>query len=504
MKFALRNGPWKTVFEGTFQGHYLEISINPGQVMLTAIFEKEADEISGVVLQAFSLFSAVGEAENFVESLEREAIILSRHDGKRTVQFLALASKPAYAKGSEEKVAETADQLLEQVAKLGGKVKGIAKSFDLQLTPLEKCSSAVKQAFFSQPAIIPMLVREERRIEQEKEEAGIEGGVEGAGVLLGTTRAGRQVKEPLQLFQRTVVSDGSLQQRVHFIQIIVESYLLANVPVVIFDRGNNFSGLRHPTKKVAELQSHGMQIEPIGFPTKDFTPGENIKINLNVLSPVGLLQLFGCQDKEAEKVLVKAFEAGKVDSPAQLLNRIEGLGSEQVENLFLKRRVERIVSLVDTLYPEMFDGSTNLGEIVKTWFKKIGRVSIVNINSLDPRELTLLLDSLSNEFVNLFKQQGETGKPLLLVAIPQIEPIFSVRDNLVLKDFTKMLAEMQKFGIGFIIGGERKTDLNKQVLQMAETKASIIKETDVAIDMPDSKNYRLLMRPTLSRRKEEE
>ena len=158
MKFDLRNGPWKTLFEGNFQGHEVEILTNPGQVMLVCIYEKEGKETTGVVLQAFSIFSVVGEAETFVESLQREAIILSRHDGKQTIQFLALGSRPAYAKGKDKEVVKAVDNLLKEIANLGGRLKGLAKNFDLHLTPLEKCSNAVKQAFFSQPTIVPMLV----------------------------------------------------------------------------------------------------------------------------------------------------------------------------------------------------------------------------------------------------------------------------------------------------------------------------------------------------------
>jgi len=213
MKFELRNGPWKTVFGGKFQEHEMEILMNPEQVMLIAIYEKEGQETVGVILQSFAVFSAVGEAETFIESLQKEAIILSRHDGKHTVQFLAIASQHVYVKAEEQKVLKTVDELLEEVSGEGNKIESVAKSFELQLTPLGKCSSAIKQSFFSQPFVIPMLAKEAKRIEIEKKEAQIDSGAEGAAVILGTSKAGKQIKEPLQMFQRTIVSDGTIQQR---------------------------------------------------------------------------------------------------------------------------------------------------------------------------------------------------------------------------------------------------------------------------------------------------
>ena len=504
MEFGLRNGPWKTIFDGIFQGHEIEISINPEQVMLISILEKQGEETTGVVLQVFSVFSAVGEAETFVESLQREAIVLSRHDGKRTVQFLALASNTTYSKAKEEEVVKTVDGLLEQVKMSEEKVKSIADSFDLHLTPLHQCSSAVKQSFFSQPLMIPMLAREKKTIEIEKEEASVEAGAEGAAVILGSTKDGNLIKEPLQLFERCIVTDGEARQRMEVMQVIIESYLLANTPVIIFDKDRSFAGLALPTRKISELQTHGVQIDPIGFPIKEFTPQKNLGVNLNAINPAGLLQLFGCNDEEAEKLLEKALSKGKVESIKQLVNAIGSLTASEAENQFLKRRLQRIIALVGIIYPETFAGENNIQEMVKTWFGKIGRASIVHTDDIDPRVMLFLLDSISNELVGHYKHQGETGKPKLLLVLPEISGVMEIKDNLVIRDFMKTLKEMQKYGIGFLIGTERRSDLQKEMVQMSETKAAVIKENDVAIDLPNSKNYRVFTRPTLSRLKEEQ
>ncbi len=500
MKFELRNGPWKTVFEGNFQGHGMEILINPEQVILVAIYEKEGQEITGIVLQSFAVFSAVGEAETFIESMQKEAIILSRHDGKHTVQFLAIASNQVYVKSEEQKVLKSVDKLLEEVSGSGNKIESVAKSFELQLTPLKKCSSAIKQSFFSQPFIIPMLAKEAKRIEIEQEEAELELGVSGAAVILGMTKAGKQVKEPLQMFQRTLVSDGTLQQREEFIRIVSESFLLANTPVLIFDEGNSFEGLAHPSKNASELQSHGIKIDPMGFPTKEFIITKSIKINVNATSPEGFMQLFGWKDEEAEKIILNALKKSQVKGLEQLSDNVESL---EIENPFLKKRIERVLNLIAIIYPQLFNGKNNIEEIVRRPFKKIGRASIVKMGEIDPRALTLLLESLSTEIINFFSKKGEAKNARLLVVIPRIERIFTIKENLELKEFIRMLTEMKRFGISFIMGTERRSDLSKELMQICETKTSIIKENDAAIDFPDSKNYRILVRPSLSREKME-
>ena len=497
MKFELRNGPWKTIFEGKFQEHEMEILMNPEQVMLVAIYEKEGEETVGVILQSFVIFSAVGEAETFIESMQKEAIILSRHDGKNTVQFLAIASKHVYVKAEAEKVLKSVDGLLEEVSGEGNKIESVAKSFDLHLTPLGKCSSAIKQSFFSQPFVIPMLAKEAKRIEIEQEEALVNSGAEGAAVILGTSKTGKQIKEPLQMFQRTIVSDGTMQQREDFIRIVIESFLLTNTPVLIFDENNNFSSLAHPAKNFSELQTHGIQIDPMGFPTKEFKIAKSIKININNINSEGLMQLFGWSDEEAKKIIIEGQKKGNVKGLEQLSDNIESL---ETENPFLKKRIERVLNLINVLYPQMFDGDNNIEEIVQRKFKNIGRASIVSMGTIDPRALTLLLESLSTELINFFRKKGEAKTTRLLVVIPKIERIFMIKENFALKEFIRMLTEMKRFGINFIIGTDKRNDLSKELLQLCETKTSIIKENDAAIDFPNSKNYRILVRPSLSQK----
>ena len=501
MDFGLRNGPWKTLFEGSFQGHAIEILSNPDERMLVFIYEKEGKETKGVVMQAFSIYSAVGEIESFVESLQREAMALSRHDGKKTIQFLALASKQAYSKGNDEEAAKNVDALLSELDKADKRAEDIAKSFELKLDPLGKSSRAVKKAFFSQPAIIPMLSREGETKGLEEDKASIEAKGTGAGVILGMTKDGKKVIEPLQLFKRVVVSEGEKAHRNQFIQVIVESFLLANIPAVVFDEGNHFVGLSHPTKRVSELENQGINFDPIGFPTKDFYPGKSAKVNLNKVEPAGFLNLFGCNDKEAEKIMKEGLEKGKVDSIGQLISNIE---SQEIENSYLKKRLERVVKLADIIYPELFAGKTNVGEMLKSWFEKIGRTSIVHVDDLDPRALTFLLDSLAKELLEEVKGRGETGRPELLVAFPNVGKVFSIKDNPIQADFVRTVAEMKRFGISFVAGIKKASDLDKQLMQISETKIGIIRHNDIAVNLPNSKNYRLLVRPTLSRTKKEE
>ena len=159
-----------------------------------------------------------------------------------------------------------------------------------------------------------------------------------------------------------------------------------------------------------------------------------------------------------------------------------------------------MLKLVAVLYPQMFDGNNNIEEIVQRQFKKIGRASIVSMGKIDTRALTFLLESLSTEIIDFFSKKGEAKTTRLLVAIPRIEKIFMIKENLALKEFIKMLTEMKRFGINFIIGTDRRNDLSKELLQLCETKTSIIKENDAAIDFPNSKNYRILVRPSLSQK----
>jgi hypothetical protein len=491
MELRLRSGPWTTVFHGTFLGHEMELLRNPEGVLLVAIFEKEAGITSGVLLQAFNVFNAIGEVQGFVENLSNEAIVLSRHDGKNSVHFLLAGSKPEYSRMQEEKLAATVDELMHQARQRSKMLSDISKAYELQLAPLQACDESIRQLFFSQPFIIPAFFKEEKKTAEERA-ASVPSG---ASMLVGITKEGKQIKEPLHFFKTTVVEGSTEKERMHFIHLLIESALIGNVTAIVFDRRYYFSGLQKPNRNSALLQRFKVDIEPIGFPVKNFKAAQDLKANLASIDMAALLQSFGCSAVTCQ--LVQNAASGKqIESQAQLIEAVNATSGEQTY-LFEINRANRIIKLIDSIYPGLFNGSNDLQEIAKGW-THIGRASIVQTTELDKRAEAILVNGLLNELLAFFKQKGETKAMRCIVVLPEAEKIFPRNQSALSKNSLNALKQLPQFGVGFAVTAEKTLDLDNELLNLADAMVTIVKENDAAIQLKGQKGYRATLRPGLS------
>ncbi|MCX6799120.1 MAG: hypothetical protein NTW59_03430 [Candidatus Diapherotrites archaeon] len=498
MRFGLRQGPWTAIFSGVFQGHETELLSNQDGFLLLLVYEKQAGQVSGVVLQAFAAFSAMGEVSAFVETMQREAIAFSRHDGRQTISFIAIPSKPAYSGPVEEEVAGAVDDLIVQLRQGIRVITDVARAYDLELLPLQQCSGEVKAAFFAQPLIVPLLSREKMGAETAAPVAAQAQPMGTGSVILGITREGKAVTEPFSLFRETVVSGGTTGERARLLHIIAEGSLLSNLPTIIFDHENRFFGLNQPNQNPSELHGYGVQAESIGFPLAVFTPHKEVKASLGAVDKRGMLQLLGCEQGGITELFAREIAESKPQSPDALAAALDARVSGDEAHQFALMRAGRVAKAIGLLYPDFFDGDNNMSEIAKKWFKAIGRASIINIVGLYGREKQLLLDSLVNELLEFFRPQGETTQLRAMIVLPWTEKIFPPKMNITQQHLLGALGEMRKFGVGFAAGCEKEVLLNEGVLALAGAKANIVGGNDASVQLRDKRAYRVLLRPGLS------
>ncbi|MBN2067766.1 MAG: hypothetical protein JW744_04825 [Candidatus Diapherotrites archaeon] len=495
MRFNLRQGPWTTIFKGSFLGHDLEMMQNEEGILLTAIYEKQGSETTGALLQAFNLFHAIGEVQNFVEGLSNDALIFSRHDGNTTVHFLIAGSKPEYSKMSEELVAESVDRLIQQVMKREKVLLDVSKAYELQLNPLKQCSGDIKQVFFSQPFIVPLLQKVEGK--EEEQPALVQAAGQGEAIILGMTKDEKQLKEPLLFFKNTLVEGPSMQHRMHFLHILIESALISNIVTVVFDSKHYFEGLRRPNRDLGALQRYKVAIEPIGFPVKYFKAVDKVKVDLGSVDIAGMLQAFGCGGATSQ--LMGQGTTGKsFQSIEKLIEAVDETGSEDRTYMFERNRMKRIIKLMDIIYPDLFNSKNDLEEITKGWFKAIGRASVIEVDDLDERALAVLVNSFLNELADFYSKKHQGKKLNAVVVIPNAEKIFPGKQTRLSGNSVKALKRLQEYGVGFAMTADRALDLDPALTELAEASITIVKENDAAVQLKGKKSYRAMLRPGLS------
>ena len=495
MEFKLSEGPWKEIFTGKFNEYEVEIFTSPDGLILVAIYEQDKGKKIGVVLELYKIFYAIGDVDDFVETLPREVIALTKHDEKVTQKFFLLGSTPTYVKHEENEVIKEVDRLMRKLQTSAKMIKDISKAYDITFKELSECEEGIKDAFFSQPLLIPIVATSSHSVTSSKPEL-----TEFSGeTILGLTKEGTIVKEPISLFKKTIITDGKDEDRLHLMRILAESYLIWNTATVIFDWGDSFSGLSSPTKKRDALKKYKVEIEPIGFPMKEFSVPNNVKVDLHTLDSHGLMELFAAGDGIASDTIIKIIDERNFKSIKEIVDRIKEVECGGDFSDFQKLRSVRLLRLIDLRYPELFDGKNDIAEISKNWFRGIGRAGIVKLSEIDERASLIIVQSLVRGILEYYKKEGPTKGIKSVIVIPEADKLInSQNENSLSKNIANDLDELGKYGVAYVLGANKNSDLSKKIIGSAEAKLSIIRDNDVGVQLKDRKQYRVLIRPSLS------
>jgi len=368
----------------------------------------------------------------------------------------------------------------------------------LEFKELKEAEESVRNAFFAQPLLVPFLSTASHPVPFAAAETA-EAAKEVAGeIILGVTKDNRVVKEPLSLFSSTIVAGGDEKERLHVIHLLIEGALLSNAATIVIDWKNSFEGLSSPMKNLQELKKFKVEIEPIGFPIKEFAVPQDVKVDLNNVNGQGLVDAFGVGENIVSNTIVELVSEGKLTSIQDLLKKVQTIKTGGDWNEFQKRKAMRVLKIMDLRYPNLFDGENKIEEIAKIWVKGIGRAGIVLLEGLDNRATLLVLQSLIAGMKEHFKKKGSSKKLRAIIVIPSAQNLMPTEGGILQKQIIEDIIEMRDYGIGFVLGAPREVDLAQPVRAKTEARASIIKGNDVGISLRGRKSYRVFVRPGLS------
>ncbi|MFH1224893.1 MAG: hypothetical protein V1676_03740 [Candidatus Diapherotrites archaeon] len=504
--FKIGYGPWKKLFEGDYQGHTMGIYTNPESVVLAVIYEIEGNKATGAVVELFKTFFAIGETEAFVETLPREVIMLSKHSEKESFKFMLIASKPEYVRWSESVFIEEVDRLLKRLNTSATMIKDVSKAYDLQLKELGECSETVKGAFFAQPLLIPSVASSVASAPafgagtEEESAPNVGTGTSKGEIIMGLTKERKEVLEPLGLFTKTAVFGGTPKDRKHVLHILAESAMLSNVPVIVFDWNNEFSGLGQSSESRDELEKYKVDAEPIGLPLKHFRLFNEVVVDLNMINPEGISQMFGIGRNVVSKIISDTLRANTVKGITDLGGKVNAIEPGEEPSAYQIRRAVRVLRVIGLRYPDLFEGSNDMEEMSKGWMKGLGRAALLHLHTGDARVNLLVTHSILRSLQKYYAKQGETRKVKAMLIMPECGMMFPRNPkNILSQEAPEVLVDISgKYGIGYAISDEKPIDLATAVIENTEAKIEIVKGNDAGVQLRDRKSYRVFIRPALS------
>lgn len=492
----LREGPWRIVFEGKVLDHEVIIYSNPEDTLMVLVLDKDKDKVKGAVIELFKILVSKGALEEFIETLPKEAITFIKHSSEQTIKYLVLNSPANYAKMEEEIFAKEVDSLLQKIHSSAETVRDVAKAYDLNLQELSRADEETKAAFFSNPIMFFGLATASSA-QQQQGLAPVK--IIKGDIILGLTKDNLSAREPISMFQKTAIFDGSQADRRHTMHLLIEGALLSNIPAVIFDSSSSFEGLNSPSKNITGLQQFKVDFEPIGFPVKNFAAMQEVRIDLNLISPMALAQLFGMGEGKSIQIIIDLMKKESFQNIAQM---IESLGELEIGGDTTKYdifKAARIMKLIDTIYPNFFDSKNDVAEISKNWVKAIGRAGIINMEALDARQSLLLTHNLLKGILEHYKKDGETAGINSMIFITEAERFISLQQkNTASQEILKILNELNAYGIGYVLEASSANKLAVDASRNAETHINIIEKNEIALRLPQGKQYRIKTRPGLS------
>lgn len=495
MKFNLAHGPWTPIFKGEMEGFESEIYTNSESMILSIIYEKnKKGEKVGAVVELFKAFYAKGKITSFVETLPKRAVALIIHPGEKTYKFLLIDSGAVYAPYKEKIFAVHIDALITKIVSFSTLLQEVSTAYDIDLVEIQNCSDEEKSAFFSLPlANILLMPVIKKRSENTVMEVGQ------GEIHLGITKSGNIVKEPFDFFDRTIVSGGKKEDRIHVLHIFAESAMLSGMPVIIIDWEDSFKGLNYPNENYEELKKYKVSLEPVGFPIKVLTAGKDFGAQIDLIDAQTFVELFGVGKTVAAQVIVDAFKLGSCKNAKELIEKIAQIPETAKVTPFKKREAQRIIEVIDTAYPNLLSGKIPVEEMVKPWARGLGKANILLFSKEDPEKNFLILQTTIRALYYHLKQQGKSDKlkaVLLFTNANETIPKFKMKrvNEIIALD----LSLLRNYGLGIIVEAEDRTNIHSEVKNLIISHIGVIAGNDVGVVIEKRKNYRALVRPGLS------
>ncbi len=505
--FKIAQGPWKLLLKGSLQEHELEVYTNPQKTVYVQIARQEDGKYLDCACEFYKPYVSTGDVNGFVQTLPREALIVTKHEQDETNTFLLLGSGPISVMWEESIVLEQTDILLKKLEVSTSLMMDVAKAYDVTLKPINDSPIHVSEAFFSMPLMVPLLSTNAHMTENqptqggktlESQAAGHMGALPGEFVL-GTTANGLMVKEPIVFFKKTGIFGGRIEHRKHLLQVISEGALFSNIPLVIVDWENEFGVMRSPNPNAKLLREQKIEGDPIGFPLKEFLPGENLKLELSMIYPEGLVEALGVKDQELGNNIIRFLHEHKTSSIDEAKGILRQLPPSETMSPFHIASVIRVFTLLDQTFPNFFTGNNPTEEISKSWFQSIGRVGVLRMRNVPQKLRNLLVYTILRGVYEMYSRKGVSGRVKSLIMIPEAQQLFDyAREPSLARELERLFSQSNTQDVGFLFSAPHEIDFPKNILLLMEAKLSVVGGRDAGVTLAGRKNYRATMRETYS------
>ena len=347
----------------------------------------------------------------------------------------------------------------------------------------------------------------------------------GSAMLDGETMTNAYVNVPLKTMNRHgLIAGATGTGKTKTLQVLAENLSEKGIPVLLMDIKGDLSGLAKPSPghpKIDERHKKiGLPFDAKGFPVEVMTlseqDGVRLRATISEFGPVLISRILNVTETQAGiiSVIFKYCDDNKlplldIKDFKKILQYATGDGKKEFEEAYGRistastGAILRKIIEIEQQGGDLFFGETSFDtqDLLRIDENGRGYINIIRLTDIQdkPKLFSTFMLSLLAEIYSTFPEQGDSGRPELIMFIDEAHLIFNEASDALLNQIESIVKLIRSKGVGLYFVTQNPTDVPEAVLGQLGLKVQHALRAFTAKDRkaikltaenyPDSKYY---------------
>jgi DNA helicase HerA-like ATPase len=318
----------------------------------------------------------------------------------------------------------------------------------------------------------------------------------GGAMLNGEALEGTQIKAPLKTFNRHgLIAGATGTGKTKTLQNIAERLSEKGVPVLMMDIKGDLSGLTQASEGHPKIDERHAQIgspwKSQAYPCEMLTiseqEGTRMRATISEFGPVLLSKILELNDVQSGIVSIvfkycddKGLPLLDIKDLRKVLQFIGGDGQDEIEENYGRVSPSSIGAIMRALITieeqgaDVFFGETSfdVDDLLRVDDKGFGYINILRLDDIQskPKLFSTFMLCLLAEIYATFPEQGDSGRPELVIFIDEAHLIFEEASKALLNQIETIVKLIRSKGVGIFFVTQNPTDVPEDVLSQLGMK----------------------------------
>ena len=318
----------------------------------------------------------------------------------------------------------------------------------------------------------------------------------GAAMLDGETKTNAFVNVPLKTMNRHgLIAGATGTGKTKTLQVLAENLSEKGVPVLLMDIKGDLSGLAKPSPghpKIDERHEKiGLPFEPKSFPVEILTlseqDGVRLRATISEFGPVLISRILDVTETQAGiiSVIFKYCDDHKLPlldlkDFKKILQYATNEGKQEFEDAYGRistastGAILRKIIEIEQQGGDLFFGETSFDtqDLLRIDENGRGYINIIRLTDIQdrPKLFSTFMLSLLAEIYSTFPEQGDSGRPELILFIDEAHLIFNEASDALLNQIESIVKLIRSKGVGLYFVTQNPTDVPEAVLSQLGLK----------------------------------